>query len=335
MKKNKNKYNQKGGNAGLFDRIDGLFFNLIKKFENFYKNSYSEFIRDKFNLIINVILFFLIISFIIVVVLFMLNIWNGIFGWWIFFWFLIYVSFILKLSNTLYIFFNSTSTKKFDSSEIGNKDVFNYFNNVFENFTSSIPLVILFSFLFSSIKIIPTAKESFAYIFLTILLIIFLLYGLFSVFLKGLFKLSHVDISKVSLYLFIYLFFIYAFIYLLSLPTNHFLNSLFTKVKKKYKNEYYSNDNELAISKAIEQTYVNFSDKTDSMDSEDHNYLGAIIYIIIYLLLSFFVIYLSNNPIIVKGFEKYLKIISTSISNFLKLNKSNVGGNSGNSGSSS
>lgn len=336
MVKHKKKYNQKGGadelnnntkKPGFFEKIDNILFLILAKLQNIFTNSYPEVIHYKIDLLINIILFILIITFIIFQALLIMSDMHFVMGWFYASIFLISFLFILKLFNNLYIFFKTivTSVVDFRKPFSFSDDMVNTFKIIFENFGSSFPLIMLFSFLFSCIKIIPFKKEYLYNILIFILFVLFTLLIIFSAFLKIVFTNSSRAMSRILLYLFVYILYIYILVYLISKFTDIMLDSILVKIKLVNEEEYgISNNNEnikYELTNKMLSDYVILQDMPDFKELNSFAYLISIIVIIVILIFDAALIYLANKPTIILNINNLLGKIITKLYDNLSINK--------------
>lgn len=338
MAKYKKKYNQKGGadeinydakKPGFLKKIDNILFLVLTKIQNIFTNSYPEFIHYKIDLLINVLLFVLIITFIIFQALLIMFEMHFVMGWLYASIFLVSFLFILKLFNNLYIFFKTIirSNEDFKKPFAFSEDMVFTFKTIFENFGSSFPLIMLLSFLFSCIKIIPFKRE---YLYNTLIFVVFVIFALlilFSAFFKFVFAFSSRAMSRIFLYFFVYILYIYTLVYLISKFTDTMLDSILVKIKSINEEEYGLSNNEgikYELSRKMLDDYVILKDMPDFKDLGSFAYLISIIVIIIILIFDAALIYLANKPIVIFAINNLLKKIITILYNTLSINKINI-----------
>jgi hypothetical protein len=334
MAKYKKKYNQRGGadqinndtkKPGFLEKIDNILFLVLTKIQIFFKDKYPEFIHYKIDLLINVLLFVLIITFIIFQALLIMFDMHFVMGWLYACIFLVSFLFILKLFNNLYIFFKTIirSNEDFKKPFAFSEDMVYTFKTIFENFGSSFPLIMLFSFLFSCIKIIPFKSEYLYNTLIFVVFVIFILLILFSAFLKFVFAFSSRAMSRILLYLFLYILYIYVLVYLLSKFTDTMLDSILVKIKSINEGEYgVSNNNEgvkYELSKKMLDDYVILQDMPDFKDLGSFAYLISIIVIIVILIFDAALIYLANKPTVIFSINNLLKKIITKLYDILSI----------------
>lgn len=335
MAKYKKKYNQRGGadelnndtkKSGFLKKIDNMLFLLLTKIQNIFTNSYPEVIHYKIDLLINVLLFVLIITFIIFQALLITLDMHFVMGWLYACIFLVSFLFILKLFNNLYIFFKNiiTSNDDFKKPFVFSDEMVYTFKTIFENFGGSFPLIMLFSFLFSCIKIIPFKREYLYNTLIFVVFVIFILLLLFSAFFKFVFTFSSRAMSRILLYLFLYILYIYILVYLISKVTDTMLDSILVKVKSINEEEYGLNNNDdtnkYELSKKMLSDYVILQDMPDFKDIGSFAYLISMIVIIVILIFDAALIYLANNPNVIVHINKLLSIIITKLYNTLSIN---------------
>lgn len=336
MAKYKKKYNQTGGadelnndtkRPGLLKKIDNMLFLLLTKIQNIFTNSYPEVIHYKIDLLINVLLFVLIITFIVFQALLIMFDMHFVIGWLYACIFLVSFLFILKLFNNLYIFFKNiiTSNEDFKKSFIFTDDMVYTFKTIFENFGSSFPLIMLFSFLFSCIKMIPFKREYLYNSLIFVVFVIFVLLILFSAFLKFVFTFSSRAMSRILLYLFVYILYIYILVYLISKFTDTMLDSILVKIKSINEEEYGLSNNgdniKYEVSKKMLSDYVILQDMPDFKDLGSFAYLISMIVIIIILIFDAALIYLANKPKVILSINKLLSTIITKLYDTLSIKK--------------
>lgn len=339
MRKNKKKFNQKGGaeelkadtkKPGILKKIDNILFFVLTKVQDLFMNKYPEFIHFKIDLIINVLLFVLIIAFIIFQALLIMFDMHFVMGWLYACIFLVSFLFILKLFNNLYIFFKTIikSNEDFKKPFVFSDDMVYTFKTIFENFGSSFPLIMLFSFLFSCIKIIPFKREYLYNTLIFVVFVIFVLLVLFSAFLKFVFSFSSRAMSRILLYLFLYILYIYVLVYLISKFTDTMLDSILVKIKSINEDEYgVSNNNEgvkYEVSKKMLDDYVILKDMPDFKEVGSFAYLISMIAIIVILIFDAALIYLANKPTVIFVINKLLTKIITKLYNTLSINRNNM-----------
>ena len=338
MAKYKKKYNQRGGadelnndtkKPGFLEKIDNILFLVLTKIQIFFKDKYPEFIHFKVDLLINILLFVLIITFIIFEALLLMANMRFVMGWLYACVFLVTFLFILKLFNNLYIFFQTIITTKEDFKKpfIFSNDMVFIFKTIFENFGSSFPLIMLLSFLFSCIKLIPFKKEYLYNNLIFVVFVIFILLILFSAFLKFVFAFSSRAMSRILLYLFLYILYIYVLVYLLSKFTDTMLDSILVKIKSINEDEYGLSNNEgikYELSKKMLDDYVILQDMPDFKELGSFAYLISMIVIIVILIFDAALIYLANKPMVIFSINNLLKTIITKLYNTLSINRNNM-----------
>ncbi len=335
MAKYKKKYNQRGGadelnndtkKPGLLKKIDNILFLILTKVQNIFTNSYPEVIHYKIDLLINILLFVLIITFIIFQALLIMFDMHFVMGWLYACIFLVSFLFILKLFNNLYIFFKTiiTSNEDFKKPFAFSQDMVYTFKIVFENFGSSFPLIMLLSFLLSCIKLIPFKREYLYNTLIFVVFVIFVLLILFSAFFKFVFAFSSRAMSRIFLYFFVYILCIYTYVYLVSKFTDTMLDSILVKIKSINEDEYGLSNNEgikYELSKKMLDDYVILKDMPDFKDLGSFAYLISMIVIIIILIFDAALIYLANKPEFIFKINKLLKNIITQLYNTLSIEK--------------
>tara|TARA_B110001450_G_scaffold74540_3_gene71046 strand:+ start:7759 stop:8787 length:1029 start_codon:yes stop_codon:yes gene_type:complete len=335
MAKYKKKYNQRGGadeinndakKPGFLNKIDNiLYFRILTKIQYLFTNSYPEFIHYKIDLLINILLFVLIITFIIFQALLIMFDMHFVMGWLYACIFLVSFLFILKLFNNLYIFFKTIirSNEDFKKPFVFSEDMVFTFKTIFENFGSSFPLIMLFSFLFSCIKLIPFKREYLYNSLIFIVFVIFVLLILFSAFLKFVFAFSSRAMSRILLYFFVYILYIYTLVYLISEFTDTMLDSILVKIKVINEEEYGLSNNEdnikYELSKKMLDDYVILKDMPDFKDLGSFAYLISMIVIIIILIFDAALIYLANNPRVIVLINNLLSTIITKLYDNLRI----------------
>jgi len=338
MAKYKKKYNQRGGadelnndtkKPGFLKKIDNILFLLLTKIQNIFTNSYPESMHYTIDLSINVLLFVLIITFIIFQLLLIIFDIHFVMGWLYACIFLVSFLFILKLFNNLYIFFKTiiTSNDDFKKPFAFSEDMVRTFKIIFENFGSSFPLIMLFSFLFSCIKIIPFKREYLYNTLIFVVVVIFVLLILFSAFFKFVFAFSSRAMSRILLYFFVYILYIYVLVYLISKFTDTMLDSILVKIKSINEEEYGLSNNDdsmkYELSKKMLNDYVILKDMPDFKDLGSFAYLISIIVIVVILIFDAVLIYLANKPAIIISINTLLKKIITKLYDNLSINTNN------------
>jgi len=338
MAKYKKKYNQRGGadelnndtkKPGFLKKIDNILFLLLTKIQNIFTNSYPESMHYTIDLSINVLLFVLIITFIIFQVLLIIFDMHFVMGWLYACIFLVSFLFILKLFNNLYIFFKTiiTSNDDFKKPFAFSEDMVRTFKIIFENFGNSFPLIMLFSFLFSCIKIIPFKREYLYNTLIFVVLVIFVLLILFSAFFKFVFAFSSRAMSRILLYFFVYILYIYVLVYLITKFTDTMLDSILVKIKSINEEEYGLSNNDdsmkYELSKKMLNDYVILQDMPDFKDLGSFAYLISIIVIVVILIFDAALIYLANKPAIIISINTLLKKIITKLYDNLSINTNN------------
>ena len=334
MAKYKKKYNQRGGadelnndakKPGFLKKIDNILFLVLTKIQIFFKDKYPESIHFKLDLLINILLFVLIITFIIFQALLIMFDMHFVMGWLYACIFLVSFLFILKLFNNLYIFFKTiiTSNDDFKKPFAFSEDMVHTFKIIFENFGSSFPLIMLFSFLFSCIKIIPFKWEYLYNTLIFVVVVIFILLILFSAFFKFVFAFSSRAMSRILLYFFVYILYIYVLVYLISKFTDTMLDSILVKIKSINEQEYGLSNNDdsmkYELSKKMLNDYVILKDMPDFKDLGSFAYLISMIVIIIILIFDAALIYLANKPVVIFIINNLLKNIITKLYNTLSI----------------
>lgn len=328
MAKYKKKYNQKGGEdnlntdttkPGILKKIDNILFLILTRLQKIFTNSYPEFIHYKIDLLVNVLLFVLIITFIVFQALFIMFNMRFVMGWLYACIFLVSFLFILKLFNNLYIFFKTiiTSNDEFKKPFAFSEDMVRTFKIIFENFGSSFPLIMLLSFLFSCIKIIPFKREYLYNTLIFVVVVIFVLLILFSAFFKFVFAFSSRAMSRILLYFFVYILYIYVLVYLISKFTDTMLDSILVKIKSINEEEYGLSNNDdsmkYELSKKMLNDYVILQDMPDFKDLGSFAYLISTIVIVVILIFDAGLIYLANKPKVILEINKLLTIIITKL----------------------
>jgi len=337
MTKYKKKYNQRGGadelnndtkKPNFLTKIDNILFLVLTKIQNWFTKSYPEHIHYLIDLFINIILFVLIITFIFFQALLIMFDMHFVIGWLYACIILVSLLFILKLFNNLYIFFHTiiTTNDDFKKPFAFSNDMVYTFKIIFENFGSSFPLIMLFSFLFSCIKIIPFKIEYLYNTLIFVVFVIFILLLLFSAFLKMIFTLSSRAMSRILLYLFVYILYIYVLVYLISKFSDTMLDSILVKIKLINEEEYgLSKDSSIKyeLSKKMINDYVILQDMPDFKDLGSFAYLISIIVIIVILSFDGVLIYLANKPTIIFTINGLLTKIITKLYDTLNITKLN------------
>lgn len=333
MAKYKKKYNQRGGadelnndtkKPGFLEKIDNILFLILTKVQNIFTNSYPEVIHYNIDLLINILLFVLIITFIIFQALLIMFDMHFVMGWLYACIFLVSFLFILKLFNNLYIFFKTiiTSNEDFKKPFAFSQDMVYTFKIVFENFGSSFPLIMLLSFLLSCIKLIPFKREYLYNTLIFVVFVIFVLLILFSAFFKFVFAFSSRAMSRIFLYFFVYILYIYTLVYLISKFTDIILDSILVKIKSINEDEYGLSNNEgikYELSIKMLSDYVILQDMPDLKELGSFAYLISMIVIIVILIFDAALIYLANKPMVIFSINNLLKKIITKLYDILSI----------------
>lgn len=333
MAKYKKKYNQRGGadelnndtkKPGFLKKIDNILFLILTKVQNIFTNSYPEVIHYKIDLLINILLFVLIITFIIFQALLIMFDMHFVMGWLYACIFLVSFLFILKLFNNLYVFFKTIirSNEDFKKPFAFSEDMVFTFKTIFENFGSSFPLIMLLSFLLSCIKLIPFKREYLYNTLIFVVFVIFVLLILFSAFFKFVFAFSSRAMSRIFLYFFVYILYIYTLVYLISKFTDTMLDSILVKIKSINEDEYGLSNNEgikYELSKKMLDDYVILKDMPDFKELGSFAYLISMIVIIVILIFDAALIYLANKPMVIFSINNLLKKIITKLYDILSI----------------
>lgn len=306
-------YKQKGGenksntdNERVSDitKIDNALVRLLRWLGNLFIDT----IFYDINRSINYALLFCILTFFIlefasfIVSMFGIDSVKFIGGWGYATYIVMAITFVIKIINDLFIFFNKINT---DEKEL---KLSNYilllFRGIISNFSTSIPYVLLISFLYSIFKILLQESRSkiinIEYLITTPVMFLNLtflfLFLLFYTFLKNLFYKSSLIVYQIFLYLFMYLTVTIIFIYFISISIEKTLNNILEKIDEGDLGNLDDENNPdvYELPKRLSQ-YLILKDNPES-EISGFAYFMSMVVLIFYIILDIALVIFFNRP---------------------------------------
>ena len=308
----------------FMNKVDTKLLELIKKAGDLVKSQFdsNSVVIVKANSIINFVLAVFIVTYIIFQTIYIVSGVSFIIGWMYIVFALIIPLFIFKLLTTFSIFFNDIvkEEKNYTDPLVFSNYMLLVVKEILSNFSTTMPTVMLFGFLYSCFKLLPISKD---YINTPIIFFVFSLFSLFiifSCFLKRLFANSSNIMSKIFLYLFMFCFIIFILIFLISKFMDTMLNAILVKIESiNEEDETDDEDIKYKLSKRLKDDYVILQDIPDFKDISGFAYLMSIISLIFILIFDGILIYFFNKPGIVININKLLTELVNKIYEKLQL----------------
>ena len=306
-------YESKNWFIKLFMNADIYIYTVLAYFKTVYALNVMMTTYLSINLIINIILFALIITYIIAQICLIYFDMHFILGWLYLAGFLMIILFLARILNSLFIFFNHiVNDERFNSNLVFSNYILLTFKQIVSNYSTSIPFVLLVSMIYSCIKLIPLKME---YIYTPVIFFCISLFFIFiitNVFLKRLLIKSGNFLSKIFLYLFFYVTITLSLISFFSKFTDLILDAILVKIKTFNLDEYgdslYDDDEiKYNLSKRIKNDYVILQDIPDFRDVSGFAYFMSMIVLIFLLIIDVLIIIETNKPLQITAINNILK----------------------------
>ena len=318
---NTNKINTPLGK--LFDMVDTIL-SKVPFFANKLFNKSNDKIFILIDKIINVTLFILILTFIIVIICYMFFNLYFVLGWlWFatFFWILL---FILKLVNIQYIFFqNVVNTENYNDAHGFHKSILRILKSIVSNYGSSISFVMLNAVILSCIKILPFDKNYIYSPLIFLVVILFVFYVIVSSFFFVVLNKAKYFLAKIFLFLFLYLVLTFLLIYLNSAFVDKLVGGFLVHIESVLPTGPTNIDNsseQYNLSSSILDKYLILQDMPDFKDVNNFTYFLSLLLFIFILILNVVIIFLTSKKPILKAINLILYMLVDRTYNVLKLN---------------